>query len=166
MNNCTVEKVNSFKYLCVKINANLKCNDHISIVCRKLCNCLGILRRIKPFVPRSSLVTVYDTMFLPHLDYGIIVWSNCGHSNLSKLQKLQNTAMRIILGAPFCTHIKDMLKTLVRDRISYVTGCMMYKVVNGKTPDYLNDLFKSQSAILLWKKCLSIQGLCNMECFT
>ena len=30
----------------------------------------------------------------------------------------------------------------VRDRISYVMGCMMYKVVNGKTPDYLNDLFK------------------------
>ena len=30
----------------------------------------------------------------------------------------------------------------VRDRISYVTGCMMYKVVNGKTPDYLNGLFK------------------------
>ena len=101
---------------------------------------------LKPFVPRSSLITIYNTMFLPHLDYGIIVWSNCGHSNLSKLQKLQNTAMRIILGAPFRTHIKDMLKILgfmdVRDRISYVTGCMMYKVVNGKTPDYLNDLFK------------------------
>ena len=30
----------------------------------------------------------------------------------------------------------------VRDRVSYVTGCMMYKVVNGTTPDYLNDLFK------------------------
>ena len=30
----------------------------------------------------------------------------------------------------------------VRDRISYATGCMMYKVVNGKIPDYLNDLFK------------------------
>ena len=146
MNNCTVEKVNSFKYLGVNIDANLKWNDHVSNVCRKMCNCLGILRRIKPFVPQSSLITIYNTMFLPHLDYGIIVWSNCGHSNLSKLQKLQNTAMRIILGAPFRTHIKDMLKTLgfmdVRDRISYVTGCMMYKVLNGKTPDYLNDLFK------------------------
>ena len=101
MNNCTVEKVKSFKYLGVTINANLKWNDHISNVCRKMCNSLGILRRIKHFVPQSSLVTIYNTMFLPHLDYGIIVWSNCGDSNLSKLQKLQNTAMRIILGAPF-----------------------------------------------------------------
>ena len=35
MNNCTVEKVNSFKYLGVNIDANLKWNDHVSNVCRK-----------------------------------------------------------------------------------------------------------------------------------
>ena len=35
MNNCTVEKVNSFKYLGVKIDVNLKWNDHISNVCQK-----------------------------------------------------------------------------------------------------------------------------------
>ena len=53
--------------------------------------------------------------------------------------------MRIILSAPFSTHINDMLKTLgfmdVRKRISYVTGCMMYKVINGMAPSYLNQLF-------------------------
>lgn len=110
-----------------------------------MCNTLGVLRRIKPFVPRNSLVIIYNTMFLPHLDYGIIVWSNCGATNLSKLQKLQNTAMRIILGAPFRTHIKDMLSSLgfmdVRDRISYVTGCMMYKVNNNIAPNNLCQLF-------------------------
>ena len=46
MNNCTVEKVKSFKYLGVTIDANLKWNDHISNVCRKMCNSLGILRII------------------------------------------------------------------------------------------------------------------------
>ena len=54
--------------------------------------------------------------------------------------------MRIISDAPFCTHINDMLKTLgfmdVHNHISYVTGCMMYKVINGKAPSYLNYLFK------------------------
>ena len=142
MNNTTstVECVNYFKYLGVTNDTNLKWNDHISSVCRKMCNSLGIMRRIKPFVPQKSLVTIYNTMFLTHLDYGLPVWSNCGESNLNKLQKLQNTAMRIILSAPFRTHIKDMLKSLsfmdVRDRISYVTGCMMYKVINDMTPSF------------------------------
>ena len=53
-------------------------------------------------------------MFLPHLDYGIIVWSYCGHSIFkNKLLKLQKSAMQIILEAPFRTHIKDKLKPLV-----------------------------------------------------
>ena len=145
MNGTAVERVNTFKYLGITIDANLKWNDQINNICRKMCNSLGIMRRIKPFVPQSSLVTIYNTMFLPHLDYGIILWSNCGNTNLSRIQKLQNTAMRIILSAPFRTHINDMLKTLgfmdVRNRISYVTGCMMYKVINGMTPSYLNQLF-------------------------
>ncbi len=151
MNNTKVEKVNCFKYLGVTIDANLKWNDHINNVYRKLCNSLGIMRRIKPFVPQSSLITIYNTMFLPHLDYGLIIWSNCGTTHLNKIQKLQNTAMRIILSAPFRTHIKDMLRTLgfmdVRSRISYVIGCMMYKVLNGMAPSYLNDLFKNVNSI-------------------
>ena len=88
-------------------NENLKWNDQINNICRKMCNSLGIMRRINPFVPQSSLVTIYNTMFLPHLDYDIILWSNCGNTNLSRIQKLQNTAMRIILSAAFRTHIND-----------------------------------------------------------
>ena len=81
-------------------------------------------------------------MFLPHLDYGIILWSNCGYTNLSRIQKLQNTAIRIILSAPFRTHMLKILGFMdVRNRISYVTDCMMYKVINGMTPSYLNQLF-------------------------
>ena len=155
-NGTAVERVNTFKYLCITIDANLKWNDQINNICRKMCNSLGSMRRIKPFVPQSSLVTIYNTMFLPHLDYGIISWSNCGNTNLSRIQKLQNTAMRIILSAPFRTHINDMLKTLgfmdVRNRISYVTGCMMYKVINGMTLSYISFL------IMLITSVLYVQG--------
>ena len=129
MNDTCIEIVKSYKYIGITIDSNLKWNAHVNNVTRKMCNSIGILRRIKPFVPKKSLITIYNTMFLPHLDYGLIIWSNCGEDNLNKLQKLQNTAMRIILSAPFRTHINDMLKTLgfidVRSRISYVTGCMM-----------------------------------------
>ena len=81
MNGTTVERVNTFKYLGITMDANLKWNDQINNICRKMCNSLSIVRRIKPFVPQSSLVTIYNTMFLLHLDYGIILWSNCGNTN-------------------------------------------------------------------------------------
>ena len=81
MNGTTVERVNTFKYLGITMDANLKWNDQINNICRKMCNILSIMRRTKPFVPQSSLVTIYNTMFLLHLDYGIILWSNCGNTN-------------------------------------------------------------------------------------
>jgi len=83
-------------------------------------------------------------MILPHFDYANIVWSSCDKGNLDKLQKLQNVAMRIILSVPFRTHVKDMLKALkfmdVRDRITYSTGCMVYKTLNSLAPKYLNSI--------------------------
>ena len=146
MNNSEIEHVSCYNYLGVQINANLKWNEQINSICRKVCKSIAVMRRIKPFVPRNSLITIYNTMILPHIDYAIIVWCNCGDTHLNKLQKLQNMAMRIILNAPFRTHINDMLQTLgfmnVRDRITYSTGCMMYKVHNEMTPSYLYENFK------------------------
>ena len=59
--------------------------------------------------------------------------------------------MRIILGAPFRTHINDMLKELgfmdIRSRILYATGCMMFKVLNNMTPIYLNDKFRAINSV-------------------
>ena len=86
INGTAVERVNPFKYLGITIDANLKWTQ-INNICRTMCNSLAIMRRIKPFVSQSSLVTIYNTMFLPHLDYGIILWSNCGNTNLSRIQK-------------------------------------------------------------------------------
>ena len=35
----------------------------------------------------------------------------------------------------------------IRSRILYNTGCMMYKVLNGMAPFYLNDLFHEISSV-------------------
>ena len=151
MNGTAVENVNTFKYLGVTIDANLKWNDQVKNICRKVSNSLGIMRRIKQYVPQKSLISIYNTMILPHFDYGIVIWSNCNDSAINKVQKLQNTAMRIILSVPFRTHIDDMLKKLgfmdIRSRISYATGCMMFKVLNNMAPCYLSDSFSAINSV-------------------
>ena len=52
--------------------------------------------------------------------------------------------MRIILGCHYSTHISEMLSTLkwlnVRQRFTLLKCIMMFNIVNGKTPDYLNDI--------------------------
>ena len=148
MKGTVVENVKSFKYLGLIIDANLSWNDQVKTICRKVCNGLGIMRRIKYYVPKESLITIYNTMVLPHFDYGIDIWSNC---NETALNKLQNASMRIILGAPFRTHINDMIRELgfmdIRSRILYATGCLMFKVLNNLTPTYLTDSFRAINSV-------------------
>ena len=58
--------------------------------------------------------------------------------------------MYVILGAPFRTHIKHLLRTIgfmdVRSCMSYIS-CMMYKFLNDIIPCYLKDLFKYVNSV-------------------
>jgi hypothetical protein len=55
-----------------------------------------MMRRIKQFVPKSTLVKIYNAIVLSHFDYCSLVWDNCCDYLKNRLQKLQNRAARII----------------------------------------------------------------------
>jgi hypothetical protein len=38
---------------------------------------IGIMRRIKHFVPKSTLLKIYNAIALSHFDYCSLVWDNC-----------------------------------------------------------------------------------------
>ncbi len=145
LNDHRLQIVNDIKYLGITIDTHLKWQDHVDNVCKKIGIKLAILRRIKPFLTKDILKTVYNTTVLPLFDYASIVWCSCGEGNLKRLQILQNKAMRIILSAHYLTSSKDLLAELqfmsIRDRILYLNGCMVYKALNGLTPKYLSEKF-------------------------
>jgi len=145
LNGQRLECVNTMKYLGVTIDNHLKWHNHLDNVCKNVGKKIAVLRRIKPFLPKDALKTIYNTTILPLFDYANIVWSSCGEKNLKRLQVLQNKAMRTILGAHYLTHSKDLLNELnfmsIRDRIIYLNGCMVYKALNDQTPEYLSSKF-------------------------
>ena len=59
LNGTVVEIVNALKH---KYYHDGSLNWNGQIACWKMCNSLGIMRRIKPFVPQSSLVIIYNTV--------------------------------------------------------------------------------------------------------
>ena len=66
------------------------------------------------------------------------------NSVIQPMQKVQNTAARLILRAPHhqnCTPLLQQLHWLpVSDRIKYKTACMCYNAITGSTPSYLSEL--------------------------
>ena len=88
MNNKLISSVASNKCLGVDIDETLSFHTHIEEICKKICSGIGILRRIKPFVPQGSLVTLYKSLIQPYLDYCAPLWNTCDNNFKRKIANI------------------------------------------------------------------------------
>ena len=66
-------------------------------VLQKVAACIGAIKRTKPFVPHSTLLTIFNSLVQPLFDYCNVVWGNSRKGSCDKLQKLQYHANQFIL---------------------------------------------------------------------
>ena len=85
-----IERVQNCNLLGVQENRSWDVNiKNISIKRYKL---IGILNKLKRFLPLNIKVTLYNALMLPYINYGLMVWG-CSCNRIIKLQK---KATRII----------------------------------------------------------------------
>lgn len=145
IDNFPIEQVSSTKSLGVHIDENLSWNTHIDCVCKKISSALGLIKRIRNFVPLHTLLNIFNGLVKPQFDYCSPVWGCCSNSLADKLQKLQNRAARILLSAPYDARTADLFGRLnwknLRNQRLYTKAIMMFKSLNGETPEYLSNKF-------------------------
>ena len=91
-----LEQVSSFKYLGVMLDSELTWSPHIDLMCNKISQNVGALRRLSQFLPDFLLNKVYVSNIQPLFDYCCTVWGNSSQDNINRLQRLQNRAARLI----------------------------------------------------------------------
>lgn len=71
---------------------------------------------------------------------------NYSEKMINKIQKVQNRAMRLILGVNKYTHIKDMLEVLswmnIKQKVIYNSCTLIHKVILNYKPNYLHKKIK------------------------
>ena len=67
--NQPVPRVRSFTCLGVELDESLEWNDHIEMICKKVAASIGMMKRIKPYVPAYILQTIYSALIQPYYDY-------------------------------------------------------------------------------------------------
>ena len=72
----------------------------------------GLLKYAKRFLPQNSLKTLYTSIDEPHFRYCCAVLGCCGITEISKLQKLQDRAARIITNSSFDAPSKPLVQNL------------------------------------------------------
>ena len=81
---------------------------------------------------------------LSSLDYCNSILMGTPNSVIQPMQKVQNTAARLVLRAPRHQNSTPLLQQLhwlpISERIKYKTACMCYNEITGSAPSYLSEL--------------------------
>ena len=137
----------STKFLGVWLDSNLDWNKHFSFICSKLKQNTGLMRRCKNLLTTSTLRSVYFAHIHSHLSYSILVWgSTIKQSVISKLQKMQNTCIKILKpNMGLREGFKELKIPTVNQLINIELCKFFYKLVNKKLPISLTDCVPSDS---------------------
>ena len=141
-----IEKVSVFKYLGIKFDSNMSWSSHIDYLSGNISKRIGIVKRIKHFIPQETLIMLSNALVIPHFDYASSVWSNCSANDQNNLQVLHNRLARTILSADIRTPIDDLLSSVnwirLCDRWSNHMLILTFKCIKDMCPDYLCNQFK------------------------
>ncbi len=144
--NTDIEVVDSYKYLGVVLDKNLKFDNHVDYMKRKLVGRLRMLSKLRPILKETTALHLYKTLLVPILDYCDIMYDCLSKYNSEILQRLQNGACRIILKTGKRTPTRDMHRkpklNRLADRRHLRTMEYMYKVVNELLPPEVCNMFK------------------------
>ena len=76
--NTNIEKVDYFNYLGLTVDTNLNCEKHTERVANRCSKKIAVLNRLKYVLPLCIKTMLYNTLILPHITYGILVWGYQG----------------------------------------------------------------------------------------
>ena len=147
VNNKDIEVVHSVKLLGLTITDNLKWNNHIESVCKKISARLYFLRHLKRAkLPSKDLLLLYVTCIRPVAEYACEVFHDSLPKYLSDdLERMQRRACKIILPEIYEDSLNVLNIPQLTDRRQNLTTKLFEKIVND-TNDKLHRLLPPSNA--------------------
>ena len=103
---------------------------------------------IRKFLTREICHQLTLSLAISHLDYGNAILIGCPDTTLGLMQKVQNTAARMVLNKHQSHSATKCLKQLhwlpIKSRIEYKVLTIVFKCKHGMAPKYLQDLLEAR----------------------
>ena len=107
----TISQTDSIKFLGITLDNKLNFREHIGSICCKISKSVGLLYRLNKFFPSDTLKTLYHTLVVPHISYGIEAWYGAPQCARSRVFVLQKKAIRAIHSLPYNFHTHEFFKS-------------------------------------------------------
>ena len=95
----------------------------------KLNRANGMLSKIRHYVPKTELKSIYHAIFASHLRYGCQIWGLENTKKVEKIGKLQDKALRIINFAEFRAPVDPLYfsnELLILSDMVGLSNCLPY----------------------------------------
>ena len=134
----------SARNLGVIFDSKLSHELHVNSICKKAYSQIRAIGSIRKYLDKPSTEKLVNSLVTVHLDYCNSLLYGISSQQMCRLQKIQNTAARLILRLRKYDHISAALRDLhwlpVRKRIVFKILLTVYKVTIGQAPSYISDM--------------------------
>ncbi len=96
--NTQVTFVDDHKHLGLTFSSNGKWHSHLNKIISSASSLLGLMKKMKFQLSRTSLNQIYISFIRPVLEYASVVWDGCTEYEKDSLEKMQYEAARIVTG--------------------------------------------------------------------
>ena len=127
------------KFLGITIDNKLSFSNHVSNLCSKISRIVGLLNKLKYYLPPKIIKQLYFSLVYPHILYGIEVWGKSSKTQLGRLMRIMDKCFKIINHLNSCTTDRSLLKL---DQL-YNYACLVraYKYIVCGSSDHFSDRF-------------------------
>ena len=139
--NATLVEKSEHKHLGVILQNNCKWEKQINYIISKAKLQVACFRSNKYKLSRKALEILYNSFILPHFDYCDTIWDNCSQTLSDELEKLNQDAIRTIIGAVRGTSHHKLYNESgilpLKERRRRHKLILYFKIIKGLTPNYL-----------------------------
>ena len=151
INNEEIERIGNdtkdkcFKFVGIRLDENLSWDHQVSHVHSKLASGCFAISTAKNFLPRNIRLTMYNSFFRSHCEFGILAWGGIKASKLHKITMLQKKCVRNVIGRGHRSHCDPIFSALellkFGDLFKYNWSKFMHKLKYGKVPPSFHNFF-------------------------
>ena len=151
IDNLPVDQKEYVKFLGITIDRYLTWGQHVNNVSSSIAKGIGILYKLKHFLPEHCLRMIYNALILPYINYCNIIWGNCSKTRVDHILLLQKKAVRICTNSPYLSHTDPLFSRLklfkVHDINTLQIAIFMFKYHYEMLPPVFTNFFSYNSSL-------------------
>ena len=134
----------SARNLGVIIDSVLSMSPHLKNLCRTATNSLRYISRLRKYLDTDATKKLVNAFVISKLDYCNALFYGLPDTSIQCLQRLQNTAARIVTRTKKYEHISPVLRELhwlpIKFRLQFKMLLLTYKCIHNMAPQYMCEL--------------------------